>query len=100
MIEVFREEESPQGDWIEAELREMLLGYDRVITTHEDALHVLGPQHSLPAIKNGERITSGKSELMVYLKELEGLAREWRAFQGDWCYVDDLAQKTLRHQLD
>lgn len=46
-------------------------------------------QHTLPAIKNGERIASGKEELMAYLKELEGLAHEWRAFQGDWCYVDD-----------
>jgi hypothetical protein len=89
MLEVFREEESAQGDWIEAELREMVLGYERVITTPEAARRALGPQHSLPAIKNGERIASGKAELMVYLKELESLAREWRAFQGDWCYVDD-----------
>jgi hypothetical protein len=29
MIEVFREEESPQADWVEAELREMVLGYER-----------------------------------------------------------------------
>jgi hypothetical protein len=89
MIEVFREEESPQGDWIEAELREMVLGYERVVTSPEEALHVLGAQHSLPAIKNGERIASGKGDLMIYLKELEALAHQWRAFQGDWCYVDD-----------
>ena len=89
MIEVFREQESAQGDWIEAELREMVLGYERVITTPEGAQHVLGSQHSLPAIKNGERIASGRDELMVYLEELEDLARQWRAFQGDWCYVDD-----------
>ena len=89
MLEVFREEESAQGDWIEAELREMVLGYERVVTTPEKARHVLGPQHSLPAIKNDDRIASGKGELMVYLKELEGLAREWRAFQGDWCYIDN-----------
>ena len=89
MIEVFREEESAQGDWIEAGLHEMVLGYERVITTPEKVRHVLGPQHSLPAIKNGDRIASGKGELIACLKELEGLAREWRAFQGDWCYVDD-----------
>jgi hypothetical protein len=89
MIEVFREEESAQGDWIEAELREMVLGYERALTTPEEARTTLGPQHSLPAIKNGERIASGKDDLIVYLKELEGLARQWRAFQGDWCYVDD-----------
>ena len=89
MIEVFREAESAQGDWIEAELREMVLGYDRVVTTPEAARLVLGPQHSLPAIKNGERIASGKEELMAYLKELEKFAHQWRAFQGDWCYVDD-----------
>jgi hypothetical protein len=89
MIEVFREEQSPQGDWIEAELREMVLGYERVVTTPEEACHALGPQHTLPAIRNGERIASGKGDLMVYLKELEALAHQWRAFQGDWCYVDD-----------
>lgn len=89
MIEVFREEESKQGDWIEAELREMILGYERVVTTPEEAQRLLGPRHSLPALKNGERVASGKEELMAYLKELEGLARQWRAFQGDWCYVDD-----------
>jgi hypothetical protein len=89
MIEVFREEESKQADWVEAELQEMVLGYERVITTPEEARNTLGSQHSLPAIKNGEQIASGKEGLMVYLKELEGLARQWRAFQGDWCYVDD-----------
>jgi hypothetical protein len=89
MIEVLREEKSAQGDWIEAELREMVLGYERVITTPDTARQALGPQHSLPAIKNGERIASGKDELMAYLKELESVAREWRTFQGDWCYLDD-----------
>jgi hypothetical protein len=89
MIEVFREAESAQGDWIEAELREMVLGYERVVTTAEAARLALGSQHSLPAIKNGERIASGKEELLAYLKELENFARQWRAFQGDWCYVDD-----------
>lgn len=89
MIEVFRETESAQADWIEAELREMVLGYERVVITPADAKTRLGSQHSLPAIKNGERIASGKEGLMVYLRELEGLAQQWRAFQGDWCYVDD-----------
>ena len=89
MIEVFREEKNSQGDWIEAELREMVLGYERVVITPEEAQQVLGLQYSLPAIRNGERIACGKEELMVYLKELEGMAHEWRAFQGDWCYVDD-----------
>ena len=89
MIEVFREEESAQADWIEAELHEMVLGYKRVVITPEQARQMLGRQHTLPAIKKGERITSGKDALMVLLIELEGLAREWRAFQGDWCYVDD-----------
>lgn len=89
MIEVFREAESAQGDWVEAELRDILLGYERVITTPEAARQALGPEHSLPAIKNNERIASGKEGLMAYLKELEVFANEWRAFQGDWCYVDD-----------
>ena len=89
MIEVFREEQSSQGDWIEAELREMVLGYERVVTTRGEARRLLGPEHSLPAIKNDERIASGRENLIAYLKELEDLAREWRAYQGDWCYVDD-----------
>ncbi len=89
MIKVFREAESEQGDWIEAELRDMVLGYERVVITPGQARQARGPQHTLPAIQNGERIASGKDELIAYLKELEVLAREWRAFQGDWCYVDD-----------
>ena len=75
MIEVFREAESAQGDWVEAELQEMVLGYERVVTTLVEARDVLGPQHSLPAIKNNERIASGKEGLMVYMNELEGFAR-------------------------
>lgn len=89
MIEVFREENSSQGDWIEAELREMVLGYERVVIAPKEVQHILGPQYSLPAIRNGERIASGQEELMVYLKELDGIAHAWRAFQGDWCYVND-----------
>jgi len=50
-----------EADAIEAEFREMVLGYERVV--------------------------SG-AEIPSYIKELERLMRDWQLFQGDYCYVD------------
>ena len=88
MIEVFREEQSAQGDQIEAELRELVLAYERIVTTPQEAKRLLGDGYSLPAIKNDERIASGKEDLESYLKELEQFIHDWNTYQGDACYVD------------
>ncbi len=87
MIVLYREEKSPEADAIEAEFREMVLGYDRVIV-EPDRARGLFEGHSLPVIKNNERVVSGE-EIPAYLKELGKLMRDWQMFQGDYCYVDE-----------
>jgi hypothetical protein len=87
MIVLYREEKSPQADAIEAEFREMVLGYDRVVVGVAQARGMFDG-HSLPVIKNNERVVSGE-DIQPYLKELEKLMRDWQMFQGDYCYVDD-----------
>lgn len=87
MIVLYREEKSPQADAIEAEFRELVLGYDRVIVEPDQARELFDG-HSLPIIKNNERVVSG-DEIPIYLKDLEKLMRDWQMFQGDYCYVDE-----------
>lgn len=87
MIVLYREEKSPQADTIEAEFREMVLGYDRVVIEPSQARAMFGGL-SLPVIRNNERVVSG-ADIPPYLKELEKLMRDWQMFQGDYCYVDD-----------
>jgi hypothetical protein len=89
MIVLYREAKSPAADAIEAEFREMVLGYDRVIVeSPAQAREMFGDGHALPVIKNNARAVSGE-EIPAYLKELEKLMRDWQLFQGDYCYVDD-----------
>lgn len=87
MIKLYREEISPQADTIEAEFREMVLGYDRVVIGSEQAREIFEGR-ALPVITNNERVVSG-DEITPYLNELEKLMRDWQLFQGDYCYVDD-----------
>ncbi len=89
MIKLFREATSPQADAIEAELQDLLLGYDRVVMDPAEARKQFGPAHSLPILTNNERVVSGEEPLKAYLKELRILMQEWQAFQGDSCYVDE-----------
>lgn len=84
MIKLFREEVSADADAIEAEFRELVLGYERVVM--EAGGKVAG--RALPVITNNERVVSG-AEIPVYIKELERLVRDWQMFQGDYCYVDE-----------
>jgi hypothetical protein len=86
MIQIIREEVSPQADSIEAEFRELVLAYDRVITTPGQAY---GAGHALPAVRDGERVASGEDEIAAYLKELKRFVRDWRMFEGDTCYVNE-----------
>jgi hypothetical protein len=87
MIVLYREEKSPQADTIEAEFREMVLGYDRVIVDTTQAGELFGGL-SLPVIRDNERVVSG-ADIPSYLKELERFVRDWQLFQGDTCYVAD-----------
>lgn len=88
MIKLYREEKSERADMIEAEFRDMVLGYDRVILDKEDAARKFGRETTLPVITNNEKTVSG-DDIPVYIRELKQLMRDWQMFQGDYCYVDD-----------
>ncbi|HXF83993.1 MAG TPA: hypothetical protein VNK49_01250 [Anaerolineales bacterium] len=88
MIKLYREQHSAQADAIEAEFREMVLGYDRVIIHASDAARLFGAGTTLPVITNNERVVSG-DEIPAYIMELRNLMHDWQLFQGDYCYVDD-----------
>lgn len=88
MIKLYRKEISAEADTIEAEFRDMILGYDRIIVDPAEAAAQFGPGHSLPVITNNDRIVSGEA-ITPYLNELRDLMQEWQAFQGDSCYVDE-----------
>ena len=88
MIKLYHEENSPLADTIEAEFREMVLGYDRVVVEADEAAQLFGAETILPMITNNERVVSGE-DIPAYIKELWKLMREWQLFQGDYCYVDD-----------
>jgi hypothetical protein len=88
MIKLFREAHSPQADAIEAEFRDLVLGYDRVVLNREEASRLFGPEANLPLITDNAR-TVHAAQFPAYLKELTQLVRQWQLFQGDYCYVDD-----------
>ena len=88
MVKLYREAVHSQADAIEAEFKEMLLGYDRVILDPSEAEQQFGSGHSLPVITNNENIVSGDS-IPAYIKELQKLMRDWKKFQGDSCYVGE-----------
>lgn len=89
MIQLYREPLSPEGDQVESALRGMAVGYQRVDVTPAEASHLLGTNVSLPALKDGDRITSGREALTTYLDELEEFVHDWHTYQGDACYVRD-----------
>jgi len=88
MIKLFREAHSPQADTIEAEFRDMVLGYDRVIINSDQSAQLFGNETVLPVITNNEIVVSGDA-IPAYIKELTQFMRQWQLFQGDTCYVDD-----------
>ena len=88
MVKLYREKVSPQADLIEAELKDMIFGYDREIMAPADAARQFGLEHALPVITNNERIVSGE-DITAYIGELRSLMNDWQAFQGDSCYVND-----------
>jgi hypothetical protein len=88
MVKLYREEVSAQADAIEAEFKEMVLGYDRVVISTVEAHRLFGAGHSLPVIADHERTVSGEA-VAGYLKELQNLMHDWQRFQGDYCYEDE-----------
>lgn len=83
MIKLYREEKSELADTIEAEFREMVLGYDRVIVEPAEALTMFEGL-ALPVITNNERVVSG-DEIQPYIQALEKLMTHWQLYQGDMC---------------
>jgi hypothetical protein len=88
MIKIYREENSTQADIIEAEFRELVLGYDRVVVEPGETAKLFGAERTLPVITNNERVVSGDA-IPSYIKELIQLTRDWYRFQSDACYVDE-----------
>lgn len=88
MIKLYRELISPEADALEAEFKDLVLGYDRETISPTEAKREFGADRTLPVITDNERIVSGH-EIPDYIKELKKLVRDWQQFQGDWCYVDD-----------
>ncbi len=87
MLKLYREENSPLADTIEAEFKEIVLGYARVIVDAAQAKELFD-EHSLPVIENNERVVSG-ADIRPYIEELKKMMRDWQSFQGDSCYVDE-----------
>ena len=88
MVKIYREKISPQADAIEAELQDMIFGYDSEIMDSVAAAEKFGPDHTLPVIANNEKVVSGE-DIPAYIKELSTLMKDWQAFQGDSCYIND-----------
>jgi hypothetical protein len=88
MVKLYREKVSPQADAIEAEFQDMIFGYDREIMDPSTAAEKFGPDHALPVITNNEKMVSGE-EIPAYMRELRILMKDWQAFQGDSCYVNE-----------
>jgi hypothetical protein len=88
MVKLYREKISPQADLIEAELQDMIFGYDSEMMEPDAAARRFGPLHSLPVITNNEKVVSGE-EIQAYVQELRVLMTDWQAYQSDCCYVND-----------
>ena len=86
MIRLYREETCLQADAIEAEFKEMVIGYERVMLEPQQAGEMFGGR-TLPVIANNEKVVSGEEE-KPFLEELERLRRDWYLLQGSTCYVD------------
>lgn len=89
MIELFLPAGEQETGWVEAGLKEMVVGYQRVELSPEDVVSVLGKPLSLPVVRHDQRLISGRDELLAYLQELERLVEDWRRFQADACYIDE-----------
>jgi hypothetical protein len=89
MITLYRAEDTPDADWIEAELKDMVLGYEIVALPPGAACFPAEPSILLPVLVHDDRLISGREAQIAYLVELRRLAERWRLFQGDFCYIDE-----------
>lgn len=83
MIKLYREEVSAEADAIEAEFRELVLAFDRVVVKPAEAGKMF-EGHALPVITNNDRVVSG-DEVPQYIRALEQLMNHWQLYQGDMC---------------
>jgi hypothetical protein len=67
---------------VEATLRDLVLAHRVVVGS--DAMAPV----PLPAVREGDRWV-GPSDMPAYVDDLRRLARDWRRFQSDACYVDE-----------
>ncbi len=88
MVKLYREKFDPVADAIEADLQDMIFGYEREVVNSTTAVGLFGKERPLPVMTNNERVVSG-DEIPVYIKELLTFMTDWQAFQGDSCYVND-----------
>lgn len=90
MIEFYRPVDCQECADIEAALKEMVLAH-RIITVPDgqqpDALPAATP---LPAIKDEGQIFTGQTAINAHLRELERIAFEWRKYQSDSCYTNEV----------
>lgn len=89
MIKLYREPNSPQADAIEAEFREMVLAYERVLMDEGELRRMFGEDVSLPVLTDNARVVNGQEMVEAYLNELKKFVRDWQLFQNNCCYVDD-----------
>ena len=89
MIRLYREEKSAQADGIEAEFREMVLGFDCMVVDTSRAVNLFVADVTLPVITDNQRIISG-DEIPVYIKETEKFMREWQLLQNHCCTTADI----------
>ena len=86
MIVIIRLPVCPQADWIEAELKALLLGFS-VRTV--DTIHCESEAKDIyPLIGDSGRTIHGEQSIKHYLKELREFAADWCWFESDSCYVD------------
>ena len=89
VLEIYREFTSPEADWIEADLKDAVVGYERHVLAASQAGEILGKPVELPVLRDGDRIASGREEILAFLKDIHKLMEDWRKFQVDSCYIDD-----------
>lgn len=89
MIEVFREEKSEMADWIEGELKAMVVGYKRILIDAGSALTEFGKELPLPFIRDNGNFITGREAIINYLRELDIFVEAWRRYQSDACYIDE-----------
>ena len=80
MIEFYRDKKCKRCDFIEKELKDMVLAY------HANNLEVSGFK---PEIVQGHRVIMGHENLLKYVDELHDTIELWRKFEGDTCYCDE-----------